>query len=98
MGQPTAQAVSPSESIGRRGEPGELKHLSSRRKGHQQCAWREPSAGDSASSGERTRTRPVAIVVVTRTVWKGGPERVTAPYGKERRWSSSRAGHEPSCL
>jgi hypothetical protein len=29
------KGVSPSESIGRRGEPGELKHLSSRRKGKQ---------------------------------------------------------------
>src|SRR3954451_21659719 len=33
-GNPPAR-VSPSEFIGRRGEPGELKHLSSRRKGHQ---------------------------------------------------------------
>ena len=36
--------------IGLGGEPGELKHLSTRRKGHQR---------DSVSSGERTRTRPV---------------------------------------
>ena len=35
MGQPTALAVSSSESIAWRGEPGELNHLSSRRKGHQ---------------------------------------------------------------
>jgi hypothetical protein len=35
MGQPTASAVSSSESIAWRGEPGELNHLSSRRKGHQ---------------------------------------------------------------
>ena len=38
------------EYIGYKGEPGELKHLSTRRKGHQR---------DSVSSGERTRTRPV---------------------------------------
>jgi hypothetical protein len=41
-----------SESIGHKGEPGELKHLSTRRKGHQR---------DSVSSGERTRTRPVLV-------------------------------------
>jgi hypothetical protein len=35
MGQPTAAAVSWSESIAAGGEPGELNHLSSRRKGHQ---------------------------------------------------------------
>ena len=39
-----------SEYIGNKSEPGELKHLSTRRKGHQR---------DSVSSGERTRTRPV---------------------------------------
>ena len=38
------------EYIGIKSEPGELKHLSTRRKGHQR---------DSVSSGERTRTRPV---------------------------------------
>ncbi len=42
--------VSSPEYIGIRSEPGELKHLSTRRKGHQR---------DSVSSGERTRTRPV---------------------------------------
>jgi hypothetical protein len=35
MGKPLPHGRSPTESIGRRGEPGELKHLSSRRKGHQ---------------------------------------------------------------
>ena len=42
-----------SEYIGYKGEPGELKHLSTRRKGHQR---------DSVSSGERTRTRPTLLV------------------------------------
>jgi hypothetical protein len=37
-------------------------------------------------------------VCVTRTVWKGGPERVTAPYGKARVRSLSKAGHVQSCL
>ena len=41
-----------SEYIGCKSEPGELKHLSTRRKGHQR---------DSVSSGERTRTRPVLL-------------------------------------
>ena len=41
------------EYIGNKGEPGELKHLSTRRKGHQR---------DSVSSGERTRTRPVRMI------------------------------------
>src|SRR5260221_13739664 len=89
MGQPLPQGRSWIESIGMGGEPGELKHLSSRRKGHQR---------DSASSGERTRIRPVAFVFGTGSVWKGEPERVTAPYGKPGQRSSSRAGHEPSCL
>ena len=41
------------EYIGVQSEPGELKHLSTRRKGHQR---------DSVSSGERTRTRPVLLL------------------------------------
>src|ERR1700761_8266299 len=77
------------ESIGHKSEPGELKHLSSRRKGHQR---------DSVSSGERTRTRPVACVQDTRSVWKSAPQRGAAPYGKSGYKSSSKAGHEPSCL
>ena len=40
------------EYIGHKSEPGELKHLSTRRKGHQR---------DSVSSGERTRTRPMLL-------------------------------------
>src|SRR5215471_2712788 len=102
----TCSGVSPSEFIGRRGKPGELKHLSSRRSRHQHggCAsnprrWRrEPPPGDSVSSGERTRNRPVARVLGTGTVWKGRPQRVTAPYGKPEPVSSSRAGHVQSCL
>jgi hypothetical protein len=39
-------------SIGNKSEPGELKHLSTRRKGHQR---------DSVSSGERTRIRPMLL-------------------------------------
>ena len=40
------------EYIGHKGKPGELKHLSTQRKGHQR---------DSVSSGERTRTRPMLL-------------------------------------
>ena len=43
--------VSCTEYIGVGGERGELKHLSTRRKGNQR---------DSLSSGERTGTRPVS--------------------------------------
>src|ERR1700712_5190951 len=52
-----------SESIGHKGEPGELKHLSTRRKGHQR---------DSVSSGERTRTRPVLVGEGAEPVGKPG--------------------------
>lgn len=51
------------ESIGNKGEPGELKHLSTRRKGHQR---------DSVSSGERTRTRPVLCVIEPEPSGKSG--------------------------
>jgi|SRR5450631_3073137 hypothetical protein len=61
-----------SESIGNKSEPGELKHLSTQRKGHQR---------DSVSSGERTRTRPALLFFLTRTDWKFGPQWVIAPYG-----------------
>jgi hypothetical protein len=52
--------VSPSESIGWRGEPGELKHLTSRRKGHQQGApgglvRRVPRETPSVVASERGR-------------------------------------------
>jgi hypothetical protein len=77
------------ESIGHKGEPGELKHLSTRRKGHQR---------DSVSSGERTRTRPVMPIADSGTVWNDGPERVRAPYATSGSASSSRAGHVQSCL
>ena len=50
--------VSFCEYIAKRGKPGELKHLSTRRKGNQR---------DSVSSGERTRTRPVILYWFSRT-------------------------------
>ena len=38
------------------------------------------------------------MVSSTRTVRKGGPKRVTAPYGKLELRSLSKAGHEQPCL
>lgn len=55
--------VSDPEYIGVRSEPGELKHLSTRRKGHQR---------DSVSSGERTRTRPVLAQIQPEPSGKSG--------------------------
>ena len=51
------------ESIGNKSEPGELKHLSTQRKGHQR---------DSVSSGERTRTRPVLLQFQPEPIGKSG--------------------------
>ena len=51
------------ESIGNKSEPGELKHLSTQRKGHQR---------DSVSSGERTRTRPVLLHIQPEPIGKSG--------------------------
>src|SRR5271156_128134 len=51
------------ESIGNKSEPGELKHLSTRRKGHQR---------DSVSSGERTRIRPMLSFELPEPVGKPG--------------------------
>jgi hypothetical protein len=50
MGKPTTYVVSATEYIGCRSKPGELKYLSTRRKGNHR---------DSLSSDERTGTRPV---------------------------------------
>ena len=77
------------EYIGVQGEPGELKHLSTRRKGHQR---------DSVSSGERTRTRPAPGMTLTGTVWNGRRKWVTAPYGTSQCQDTSKAGHVKSCL
>ena len=51
------------EYIGNKSEPGELKHLSTRRKGHQR---------DSVSSGERTRIRPMLSFELPEPVGKPG--------------------------
>ena len=53
MGKPTSQEVSSTEFIGAGSEPGELKYLSTRRKGNHR---------DSLSSDERTGTRPMVMI------------------------------------
>src|SRR3954467_1050643 len=87
-GNPPAR-VSASESIGSGGEPGELKHLSSRRKGHQ-TRLREQRRAQADEAGDVER--------VTRTDGKGGAGRVTAPYGTRCSASLSKAGHVQACL
>ena len=77
------------ESIGHKSEPGELKHLSTRRKGHQR---------DSVSSGERTRIRPVVRCETAEPFGKAGQSWVKAPYATSIMASMSRAGHVKSCL
>ena len=47
------------EYIGFKSKPGELKHLSTRRKGYQR---------NSVSSGERTRIRPVTLLIQSETL------------------------------
>ncbi len=96
------------ESIGICGQPGELKHLSTRRKGKQHC--------DSPSSGERKGISPnrqaclpglwgpshgVIKPPANRIRWKAEPQRVTVPYVKVERSptvSPSRSGHVESGL
>ena len=65
MGKPTAQEVSHTEYIGMRGEPGELKHLSSSRKDINR---------DSESSGERNRKSLLVIArLLAKREWKVRP-------------------------
>ena len=87
MGEPTYEEYVPcTESIGVWREPGELKHLSSRRK--------RKKAIDFLSSGERKGKSPnlsacaqglgpqkVFVSIVERT-WKDRRKRVKAPYTK----------------
>ena len=127
MGKPGRSHVRslPPEHIGLEGEPGELKHLSNRRKRNRR---------DSASSGERTRKSLNRLVYesglwghhhpfrasnqaipseragavcfevggkgddrgVNGTAWKGRPQWVRAPYGRNPdrlRWYPSSTEH-----
>eukprot|EP01026_Neomeris_dumetosa_P059221 TRINITY_DN5528_c0_g1_i4.p2 TRINITY_DN5528_c0_g1~~TRINITY_DN5528_c0_g1_i4.p2 ORF type:complete len:106 (-),score=0.81 TRINITY_DN5528_c0_g1_i4:82-399(-) len=84
MGEPTPYGVPFNGS-----KPGELKHLSTRRKGHQprlRQQWRANADQASASTD------------LTGTVWKVGPQWVIAPYRCCEVEDLSRAGHVKSCL
>ena len=86
MGKPGGGDAPPSREGG---QPGELKHLSTRRKRNQMR--------DSLSSGERKGKSPNRVGLSPRGVaglqhkgpesiaeraWNGGPERVRVPYAK----------------
>eukprot|EP00831_Metopus_contortus_P081438 TRINITY_DN8560_c0_g2_i1.p1 TRINITY_DN8560_c0_g2~~TRINITY_DN8560_c0_g2_i1.p1 ORF type:complete len:159 (-),score=3.41 TRINITY_DN8560_c0_g2_i1:26-502(-) len=89
MGQPGPYGSLYAEYIGIWGEPGELKHLSNRRKGHQPRLRQQWRANADQASGD---------MILTGTVWKVGPQWVRAPYGYGVILSLSRAGHVKSCL
>ena len=88
MGKPTPYGVSAPEYIGCRSKPGELKYLSSRRKGNHR---------DSLSSDERTGTRPM-IVVYNEKALENATIVGDSPVSVNQQQSSSRAGHVKSCL
>jgi hypothetical protein len=98
-GNPPALArVPPPESIGRRGEPGELKHLSTRRKGHQQNPPALGPGGETPSvaaseRGPGQRPRGANRNRLERRARAGdSPVRARASLR-----SSSRAGHVEPC-
>ena len=86
------------ESIVIRREPGELKHLSSRRK--------RKKTIDSGSSGERTRKSPnqsactlgfglhTLLTTLAEWSWEDQPKRVKAPYAKEELGQQDPEYHE----
>ena len=77
------------ESIAVRREPGELKHLSSRRKRKQQVI---PKVAASEMGRGQTRVRApwgsdrvIDSVILMERFWESLPQRVKAPYMKEQR-------------
>ena len=88
MGKPTTYVVSATEYIGCRSEPRELKYLST---------WRTGNHRDSLSSDERTGTRPM-IVVHNENALEKATIVGDSPVSVNQQQSSSRAGHEKSCL
>ena len=86
------------ESIVIRREPGELKHLSSRRK--------RKKTIDSGSSGERTRKSPnqsactlgfglhTLLTSLAEWSWEDQPKRVKAPYAKDKLGQQDPEYHE----
>jgi hypothetical protein len=93
-----SDGVPPPESIGRRGEPGELKHLSTRRKGHQQNPPALGPGGETPSvaaseRGPGQRPRGANRNRLERRARAGdSPVRARASLR-----SSSRAGHVEPC-
>ena len=88
MGQPLAYAKSRNEYIVTGSEPGELKYLSTRRKGNHR---------DSLSSDERTGTRPMSAIHNENALEKAAIVG-DSPVSVNRLQASSRAGHVQSCL
>ncbi len=83
------------EPINQRGEPGELKHLSTLRKRDYSVSSgerkrRSPNRCGKLHRGCRTLTIGVKNKKASGSIWKGTPKRVTVPYtkaGKLRRGS-----------
>ena len=80
--------VSYTESIGIRREPGELKHLSSRRKRKKTSI---PEVAASEPGRAQTRMRAFwgsdciyDLISLTERSWKDRPKRVKAPYVKDK--------------
>ena len=88
MGKPTTFVVSCNEYIVVRSKPGELKYLSTRRKGNHR---------DSLSSDERTGTRPMSVIHNGNALEKAAIVG-DSPVPVNQLQSSSRAGHVQSCL
>ena len=74
------------ESIGIRREPGELKHLSSRRKRKQhvipEVAASETGRAQTGMRASRGSDRTIDSRVLAEWFWESRPERVKAPYVK----------------
>ena len=88
MGKPPPYGGCVTEFIGNSSEPGELKYLSSRRKGNHR---------DSLSSDERTGIRPMSVVNNENDLEKSAIVG-DSPVSVKKLQSSSRAGHVQSCL
>ena len=75
------------ESIGIRGEPGELKHLSSRRKRKQHVipgvAASETGRGQTGVRALRGSDRGIDSTSLMERFWESLPQRVKAPYMKD---------------
>ena len=86
------------ESIGMQREPGELKHLSSRRKRKQHVI---PGVAASETGRAQTWVRAFRgsdciydLTILTERSWKDRPKRVKAPYVKEESTEQDPEYHE----